>query len=71
LIGPSQKFLGHEQFPIGAPLWPPPHSANRFLYTEDGNRKSEMKFCEKYGVEMLKIIIGYTLNNFTTHITIL
>jgi hypothetical protein len=30
-----------------------------------------MKFSEKYGVEMLKIIIGYTLNNFTTHITIL
>jgi hypothetical protein len=29
-----------------------------------------MKFCEKYEVEMLKIIIGYTLNNFSTHITI-
>jgi hypothetical protein len=32
---------------------------------------SEMKFCEKYEVEMFKIIIGYTLNNFTTHSTIL
>jgi hypothetical protein len=32
-----------------------------------------MKFCEvKYGVDMLKIIIiiiGYIMNNFTTHIT--
>ncbi len=37
------------------------------------SQNSEMKFCEKYEVEMLKIIIiitGYTLNNFTTHITI-
>jgi len=33
-----------------------------------------MKFCENMKVEMLKIIIliiGYILNNFTTHITIL
>jgi len=37
-------------------------------------QNSEMKFCEKYEVDMLKIIIiliGYTLNNFTTYITIL
>jgi len=37
-------------------------------------QKREMKFCEKYEVDMLKIIIiiiGYTLNNFTTHTTIL
>jgi len=33
---------------------------------------SEMKFCENMKLNMLKIIliiIGYTLNNFTTHIT--
>ncbi len=33
-----------------------------------------MKFCEKYEIDMLKIIViitDYTLNNFTTHITIL
>jgi hypothetical protein len=32
-----------------------------------------MKFCEKYEVDTLKIIIiiiGYILNNFTTHVTI-
>jgi len=37
-------------------------------------QNNEMKFYEKYEVEMLKIIIiiiGYTLNNFTTHIIIL
>jgi hypothetical protein len=31
-------------------------------------QNSEMKFCEKYEVDMLKIIIiiiGYILNNFT------
>jgi hypothetical protein len=36
-------------------------------------QNNEMKFCEKYEVDILKIIIiivGYTLNNFTTHITI-
>jgi hypothetical protein len=35
---------------------------------------SEMKICENMKVNMLKIIIiiiGYTLNNFTTHMTIL
>jgi hypothetical protein len=37
-------------------------------------QKREMKICEKYEVDMLKIIIiiiGYTLNNFTIHTTIL
>jgi hypothetical protein len=37
-------------------------------------QKSEMKIYEKYEVPMLKIIIigiGYTLNNFTAHMTIL
>jgi hypothetical protein len=37
-------------------------------------QNSEMKICEKYGVDMLKIIIiiiGYTLHNFIIHITIL
>jgi len=37
-------------------------------------KNSEMKFCENYEVEKLKIIIiiiGYTLNNFTTLFTIL
>jgi hypothetical protein len=37
-------------------------------------QNSEMKYCEKYEVDMLKIIIiiiGYIQNNFTTHITIL
>ncbi len=37
-------------------------------------QNSEMKICEKHEVDILKIIIiiiGYTLNNFTTHITIL
>jgi hypothetical protein len=32
-----------------------------------------MIFCEKYEVDMLKIIIliiGYTLNNLATHVTI-
>ncbi len=35
-------------------------------------QNSEMKFCEKYEADMLKIIIiiiAYTLNNFTNHIT--
>jgi len=37
-------------------------------------QNNEMKICEKYEVDMLKIIIiiiGYNLNNFTTHMTIL
>jgi hypothetical protein len=37
-------------------------------------QNSEMFFFGKYEVNMLKIIIiivGYTLNNFTTHTTIL
>ncbi len=37
-------------------------------------QSNEMKFCEKYEVDMLKIITiirGYILNNFTTYILIL
>jgi hypothetical protein len=37
-------------------------------------QNNEMKICEKYEVDMLKIIIiiiGYNVNNFITHITIL
>jgi hypothetical protein len=36
-------------------------------------QNSETNFCEKYEGDMLKIIIimmGYTLNNFITHMTI-
>jgi hypothetical protein len=37
-------------------------------------QNNEMKICEKYEVDMLKIIIiiiSYNVNNFITHITIL
>jgi hypothetical protein len=44
----------------------------RSISSLNNPQNSEMKICEKYEVDMLKIIIiGYTLNNFTTHITIL
>jgi hypothetical protein len=46
----------------------------RSLSSLNNPQNSEMKICEKYEVDMLKIIIiiiGYILNNFTTHITIL
>ncbi len=46
----------------------------RLVLSLNNPQNSEMKICEKYEVDMLKItiiIIGYILNNFTTHITIL
>ncbi len=46
----------------------------RLVSSLNNHENNEMKICEKYEVNMLKIIIiivGYTLNNFTTHITIL
>jgi hypothetical protein len=47
----------------------------RSVVSSNNPQNSEMKFGEKYEFDMLKIIIiiiiGYILNNFTTHITIL
>jgi hypothetical protein len=46
----------------------------RSVLSSNNPQNSEMKFGEKIEVDMLKIIItiiGYILNNFTTHITIL
>jgi hypothetical protein len=34
-------------------------------------KNNEMKFCENMKLKIGIIIIGYTVNNFTTHITIL
>jgi hypothetical protein len=45
----------------------------RLVSSLNNPQNREMKFCEKYEIDMLKIIIiiiGYILNNFTTHITI-
>jgi len=45
----------------------------RLVSSLNNPQNSEMKFCEKYEIDMLKIIviiIVYILNNFTTHITI-
>jgi len=54
------------------------HRANdltiRLVLSLNNPRNDEIKICEKYEVDMLKIIIiiiGYIINNFITHITIL
>jgi hypothetical protein len=46
----------------------------RLVLSLNNPQNNEVKICEKYEVDMLKIIIiiiGYTLNNFIIHITIL
>ncbi len=46
---------------------------SRLISSLNNPQNNEMKICEKYEVDMLKIIIiiiGYTLNDSTIHITI-
>jgi hypothetical protein len=50
------------------------HLTLRSVSSINNAQNSEMKFCEKYEVDMLKLIViirGYIMNNFTTLITIL
>ncbi len=73
--------IQHGTYPTQARTPPPPSVSSfkrvftlRSVWSLNNPQNSEMKICEKYEVDMLKIIIifiGYTLNNFTTHITIL
>jgi hypothetical protein len=74
--------IQHGTYPTQART-PPPRSVSSFkrvftlrsVSSLNNPQNSEMKICEKYEVDMLKIIIiliiRYILNNFTTRITIL
>jgi hypothetical protein len=50
------------------------HKFLKSVWSWNNPQNSEMKFCEKYEVDIMKIIIiiiHHIPNNFTTHITIL